>query len=377
MTLLTADRVLETSTTTGTGTYTLNGAVAGYQSFSVIGDTNTVYYGAHDVNGNNIPNGAWEIGIGTWASGGTLARTTIIDSSSTSAINWSAGTRRIFCTETASSLSLPDIQTYTTTGSFVWTKPLAANVVMVTCIGGGGGGGGGISSNGQPAPGVNTSAVGGSGGGGGAISQCIFPASLLPTTAAVTVGAGGAGGNSTTATSPGFVGVNGGNTTFGTFLFAGGGLGGFSGSAPPSTAVGGGFGMYIGLAGGPGRSLQPVTSASYFGAGGGGGGGTSAGFGIIGGISSTGQPGGAGASSGAANAGTSGASELYLGGAGGGGGAGGRRGVASGGWNDGNGGNGGLWGGGGGGAGGGQSSGGAPAGIGGTGGQGFCMITSW
>ena len=38
------DRVLETSLTTGTGTYTLGGAVTGYQSFAAVGDGNTCYY---------------------------------------------------------------------------------------------------------------------------------------------------------------------------------------------------------------------------------------------------------------------------------------------------------------------------------------------
>jgi len=44
MALVVKDRVKETTTTTGTGTITLNGAATGYQSFSVIGDGNTTYY---------------------------------------------------------------------------------------------------------------------------------------------------------------------------------------------------------------------------------------------------------------------------------------------------------------------------------------------
>ena len=39
-----ADRVQETTTTTGTGTVVLAGAVTGYQSFAVIGNNNTTYY---------------------------------------------------------------------------------------------------------------------------------------------------------------------------------------------------------------------------------------------------------------------------------------------------------------------------------------------
>ena len=63
MALVVKDRVRETSTTTGTGTLTLAGAVTGFQTFSsAIGNTNTTYY--------TITNGAeWETGIGTVAAG--------------------------------------------------------------------------------------------------------------------------------------------------------------------------------------------------------------------------------------------------------------------------------------------------------------------
>ena len=75
MALVVADRVQETTTTTGQGTVTLAGAAAGYQSFAVIGDGNTTYYTL--TSGNN-----WEVGVGTYtASGTTLARTTVLASS--------------------------------------------------------------------------------------------------------------------------------------------------------------------------------------------------------------------------------------------------------------------------------------------------------
>ena len=93
MALVLKDRVKETTTTTGTGTYTLAGAVSGFEAFSEVGDGNTTYYACTD--GTDF-----EIGIGTYtASGTTLARTTILQSSnSDAAVNWTAGTRTIFCT---------------------------------------------------------------------------------------------------------------------------------------------------------------------------------------------------------------------------------------------------------------------------------------
>lgn len=93
MAFVVADRVKVTSTTTGTGTYTLGSASTGFQDFTVIGDGNTTYYTATD--GTN-----WEVGIGTYtASGTTLSRDAILSSSnSDNAVNWSAGSKDIFVT---------------------------------------------------------------------------------------------------------------------------------------------------------------------------------------------------------------------------------------------------------------------------------------
>ena len=93
MALVVADRVKETTTTTGTGTVTLLGASTGYQSFSVIGNGNTTYYTIAGQTGSE-----WEVGIGTYTSSGTtLARTTVLSSSNGgSAVNFSAGTKDVF-----------------------------------------------------------------------------------------------------------------------------------------------------------------------------------------------------------------------------------------------------------------------------------------
>ena len=93
MPLVVKDRVQETTTTTGTGTVTLGGAVSGYQSFAAIGNGNTTYYTIHGGT-------QWEVGIGTYTSSGTtLSRTTVLASSNSgSLVNFSAGTKTVFVT---------------------------------------------------------------------------------------------------------------------------------------------------------------------------------------------------------------------------------------------------------------------------------------
>ena len=94
MALVIQDRVRETTQVVGTGSATLLGAVTGYQSFSTIGNGNTTYYAIADQGGPN-----WEVGIGTWATGGTLARTTVLSSSNSgSLVNFTAGTKDVFVT---------------------------------------------------------------------------------------------------------------------------------------------------------------------------------------------------------------------------------------------------------------------------------------
>jgi hypothetical protein len=96
MPLVVRDRVNETSTTTGTGTFTLAGAVTGFQSFSVIGNGNTTYYTISLQGGSQ-----WEVGIGTYTSSGTtLSRDTVLSSSAggTTKVNFSAGTKNVFVT---------------------------------------------------------------------------------------------------------------------------------------------------------------------------------------------------------------------------------------------------------------------------------------
>ena len=95
MALVLKDRVQETSTTAGTGTLTLAGAIAGFQAFSAIGNGNTTYYSIVD---STV--GTWEVGIGTYtASGTTLSRDTVLASSNGgSLVSFTSAAKSVFCT---------------------------------------------------------------------------------------------------------------------------------------------------------------------------------------------------------------------------------------------------------------------------------------
>jgi len=91
MSFVIADRVRETTTTTGTGTLSLDGAVAGFQAFTAVGNNNTTYY---TIQGTT----EWEVGIGTYLSN-TLSRDTVLSSSNGgSKLLLTAGTKDVFVT---------------------------------------------------------------------------------------------------------------------------------------------------------------------------------------------------------------------------------------------------------------------------------------
>jgi hypothetical protein len=94
MAFVLADRVKDSTTTTGTGTITLSGSPpAGFQSFAAIGNGNTTYY-------TIASNTQWEVGIGTYTSSGTtLARNTVLSSSNSDAlVDFTAGAKDVFVT---------------------------------------------------------------------------------------------------------------------------------------------------------------------------------------------------------------------------------------------------------------------------------------
>ncbi|MDB4439174.1 tail fiber domain-containing protein [bacterium] len=113
MALIVADRVKETTNSTGTGTYALGGASNGFQAFSAVtSNTDTVYYAVSD-------GVDFEVGVGTYAtSGNSIARTTILSSSNSgSAVNWGVGTKDIFLTYPAEKAVVEDVNNNVTIGN--------------------------------------------------------------------------------------------------------------------------------------------------------------------------------------------------------------------------------------------------------------------
>ena len=112
MALVLNDRVRETTTTTGTGAVALGGAVSGFETFAAgIGNSNTVYYAiVHRTAAE------FEVGLGTLdGDSSDLTRTTPISSSnSDSAVNFSSGTKDVFCTLPASKTVFEDASGHVT-----------------------------------------------------------------------------------------------------------------------------------------------------------------------------------------------------------------------------------------------------------------------
>ena len=203
MSFLIADRVKETSTSTGTGAFTLAGAMIGFQTFSsAIGNGNQTFY--------TITDGIdWEVGSGTYfSSGSVLNRDAVISSSnSNNPVNWGAGEKQVFVTYPASQAVYNFPPNIVITGAVNATSTVGAvvaqSILVDYLVVAGGGGGGGF-------------------GGGGAGGYRSFSSQelSLATSYTVTVGAGGTGGSGTTK------GTNGSNSVLSSNTSSGGGGGG-------------------------------------------------------------------------------------------------------------------------------------------------------
>jgi len=156
MALILKDRVQETSTTTGTGTLTLAGAVTQFQTFSsAIGNGNTTYYTIYNAGGS-----LWEVGIGT-VGAGTLSRDTVLSSSNAGSLVSFTGTLYVFCDYPASKAAYQDASGVINNATFNATTSVITPIVQATNSGGlalknsagttqismGGGGGDNVSVN--------------------------------------------------------------------------------------------------------------------------------------------------------------------------------------------------------------------------------------
>lgn len=129
MALVVADRVQETSSTAGTGTLTLSGAVTGYKTFSTgIGNGNTTYYTIFDSTAN-----VWEVGLGT-VGAGTLSRDTVLSNSSntTALISFAGNTINVWCDYPAGRSVIQDASLNGTAPQLRASNGLLVNSATVT-----------------------------------------------------------------------------------------------------------------------------------------------------------------------------------------------------------------------------------------------------
>jgi hypothetical protein len=140
MALILKDRVKESSSSSGTGNITLGGAIPGYQTFNAaIATGSTVYYTIHNLTAGFDTE--WEVGLGTFTSPATLARTTVLSSSNSgSAVNFTAGASglEVFITQPAEEAVYLNNATGKVeiggngTNTIAFTNINASNVVMVS-----------------------------------------------------------------------------------------------------------------------------------------------------------------------------------------------------------------------------------------------------
>jgi len=201
-----ADRVQDTTTTTGTGAISVTGtAPIGFRTFSAVcAASDTIYYAiAHQTLDQ------WEVGFGTYTGTNVIARTAPIASSNGgAAVNFSAGTKNVWLNANAHRFLTPTLRIITT--SQTWNRPAGCRAVIAAVQAGGGGGGG--------STGNASFMTSGGGGGSGGLSIGIVDV-LAISSVSVTIGAGGTAASNT-------AGGNGGNSSFGSHVTANGGTGG-------------------------------------------------------------------------------------------------------------------------------------------------------
>lgn len=146
MSFVLEDRVRENTATTGTGAFALGGAISGYRAFSsVLSNGDTTWYACV------LPGGAWEVGVGTWVTGNTLQRTTVLRSSNANAlVNFAAGTKDIFIAQPAVKANVQNntfpsgtlMLFQQTNAPIYWTKQVSHNDKALRVVSGAAGSGG-------------------------------------------------------------------------------------------------------------------------------------------------------------------------------------------------------------------------------------------
>jgi len=131
MAFVIADRVRETTTTTGTGTITLGGAVTNFETFTAnLSNSDTTYYAIVD-----NTNGAFEVGLGTFTSSGTtLARSVIASSNSNNLVDFGAGTKDVFITIPASKMVVEDGSNNVAIGGTVTATAFSGSGASLTAL---------------------------------------------------------------------------------------------------------------------------------------------------------------------------------------------------------------------------------------------------
>ena len=131
MPLLIADRVMETSATTGVGPYVLAGAVPGYRAVSSVGaPSDTFYYFAEHLDIDGAPSGGWEVGLGTINANLTIDRTAVHASSNMNlAVAWAAGIVRIGIGLSATQITGFSISVINAAARLIQTQSIVAGIV--------------------------------------------------------------------------------------------------------------------------------------------------------------------------------------------------------------------------------------------------------
>ena len=126
-----ADRVKESTITTGTGNIALGGAVVNFETFSAnLSNGDTTYYAIVD-NTNN----AFEVGLGTYnSSGNTLSRSVIASSNSNSAVNLGVGTKEVFITAIADKIVMEDGSNNVSIGGTVTATAFSGSGASLTAL---------------------------------------------------------------------------------------------------------------------------------------------------------------------------------------------------------------------------------------------------